>query len=405
MADSILMSEFEELEGLKDQDNTQEDLDGDEDDADFKPVQASSLTADDRTYEMSRRDLKSTGFANTDCELLQKAFDAEFLADVEDAKARRREAKKRAQLQASLQKRRALMERTLFEEEMELTKNFLLAKIFESIKLSQTNSLLKVDVNSISCRSLAKSLRDNNTITYLDISNNNLDDHAGAYIGRILKYNNTIKHLELDNNNFASDTIVAIGETLKINNTLVHISLDSNPLFAEDNISAMTVFADGVRTSTSLTTLNLWRTQIGSSCGKILCSSIKESPTILFCDVGHNPMDVSDVKDINDVLDSNIRKYEAYLRSKQENDQLEANRMKSVKDVEDAEKKQHDLLAWLEDKRRSREKEARQVEFERVAEAQAILVEQRKREAAEREKKKKEAEEAAAKKAAKGKKK
>lgn len=297
------------------------------------------------------------------------------------------------------------MERTLFEEEMELTKNFQLAKILESIKLSQTSSLLKVDVNSISCRSLAKSLRDNKSITYLDISNNNLDDHAGAYIGRILKYNNTIKHLELDNNNFANDTIIAIGEALKVNNALVHISLDSNPLFVEDNISAMTVFADGVKTSSSLTTLNLWRTQIGSSCGKILCKSIKESPNILFCDVAHNPMDMSDVKDINDVLDSNVSKYGAYLRNKQDNDQLEANRLKSIKDVEDAEKKQHDLLEWLEDNRRKREEKARQVEFERVAEAQALLVEQRKHEAAEREKKQKEAAEAAAKKAAKGKKK
>lgn len=44
MADSILMSEFEELEGLQDQDDDNEDLDhGDEDDADFKPVQAASL--------------------------------------------------------------------------------------------------------------------------------------------------------------------------------------------------------------------------------------------------------------------------------------------------------------------------------------------------------------------------
>ena len=58
----------------------------DEDDENFRPINCSTLSSADIYYELEKRNIKSTGFPDTDREILQKAFDEEFKADLEDAR-------------------------------------------------------------------------------------------------------------------------------------------------------------------------------------------------------------------------------------------------------------------------------------------------------------------------------
>ena len=93
--------------------------------------------------------MKTTGFQDTDREMLQKAFDDEFHKEYEEAKARRREIKRRQAQQAGLMKRRMLMEKLLQEEQDEMTNNHQIGLMIEHIKenSSYIQKSLRIEVN------------------------------------------------------------------------------------------------------------------------------------------------------------------------------------------------------------------------------------------------------------------
>jgi hypothetical protein len=150
---------------------------------------------------MEKRGLKTTGFIEPDRDLLQHSFDEEFKVDQVELRAKKREKQRKAAQQAGLQRRRMLMEKTLQEEQDELARNHQIGMAIELIKENMADKSLRIDVNSVSARSLSKAMWVNNTITCLDLSANELNDHAGTYLARILKRNSHLKKIELDNNN------------------------------------------------------------------------------------------------------------------------------------------------------------------------------------------------------------
>ncbi len=235
-------------------------------------------------------------------------------------KAKRREKQRKAAQQLGLQKRRMLMEKTLQEEQDELAKNHQIGMVIELIKENAVGTSLRVSVNSITARSLAKAMWVNNTITCLDLSSNDLNDHAGTYLARILKRNSTLKKIELDNNRLGPKSCQAFGESLMSNTSLVYLSLDSNPIVTENDSSGFRVLADALRVNRTLTSLNLWRTGITESAGKVLASAIDENHTLLFCDNGHNAITVGDVKKITDKLDTNLANFEKNERQRRQNE-------------------------------------------------------------------------------------
>ena len=235
---------------------------------------------------MDKRNIKSTGFADTDRDMLQKVFDEEFKNDLEEMKAKRREKQRKAAHQLGLQKRRLLMEKTLQEEQDELTKNHQISLMIEHIKENLISTSVRLDINSISARSLSKAMWVNSNITCLDLSSNDLNDHAGSYLARILKRNSTLKKIELDNNKLGQKSLLAFGESLVINTSLRYLSLDSNPIMTYHDLSGIRALADALRVNKVLTSINLWRTGITSTGGTILATGLEQNDTLLFCDIG-----------------------------------------------------------------------------------------------------------------------
>jgi len=400
-----LMAEFDEFEGISNQTESEIIIEDDDDDNNFKPVQASTLQANDVIYELEKRGVKSSGFVEQDKVELQKLFDEEFKADLEEAKARRRESKRRAALQAGIQKRRMLIEKTLQEEQDELSKNIQISILIDFIKQNKITGALRVDTNSVCARTLSKAMIANNSVTCLDLSSNNLNDHAGTYLAHVLKKNTTLKRVELDNNNLGSKSCVAFGNSLKVNTTLVYLSLDSNPIFRFDDVSSMKVIVEALRVNKTLTSFNLWRTNIGVIVGAMLASGIEDNETILFCDVGQNGLNLSDIKRITDKLDLNLASYEATLRSKKATMILEKENNDRIKASNDANQKQLELASWLDSRREARAESKRNMEEERILQNQAEMEDRKKRLADEAAAAKKAAAEAAAKKGDKKKKK
>lgn len=395
-----LMMEFEEFEGLEDDTKNIEILDDkDEDDGSLKPAAASSLSSGDVLYELDKRGIKSTGFPDTDKELLQKAFDEEFKNDLEEMKAKRREKKRKAAKQAGLQRRRLLMEKTLQEEQDELARNHQISMMIELVKENMANTALRIEVNSVSARSLSKAMWANDTITCLDLSSNDLNDHAGSYLARILRRNSTLKKIELDNNRLGQKTCLAFGESLLTNTSLVYLSLDSNPLCVDGDHHGFKVLSDSLRVNSTLTSLNLWRTGINSVAGSILAAGLDMNDTILFCDVGHNDLDAKDLKLVIDKLDANLDNFEKKERQKRANDAVESERQKKLQDILDEEEKQRNLAQWLTDRRDGRAESRRLAEELRMAKMFEELEEKKRLEAVRLAEEKKAEEEAAAKKA------
>jgi len=337
-----LMREFEEFEGPDKLFETTSVVDAkEEDDSNFQPANAANLTTADIFYELEKRGLKSTGFQDTDREMLQKAFDQEFKNDLEEMRAKRREKLRKAAQQAGLQRRRLLMEKTLQEEQDELARNHQIGMMIELIKENLVAPQLRIEVNSISARSLSKAMWANNTITCLDLSSNDLNDHAGSYIAAILKRNYSVKKIELDNNALGPKTCQAFGDSLTKNNSLVYLSLDSNPLSSESDHSGIKYISDAIKVNKSLTSLNLWRTGISAIAGGILASAIEQNTTLLFCDIGQNNIQMSDVKRIVDQLDANLRAFEAYERKKRQNLLTEAEKEEKANKIKEVLKMFH----------------------------------------------------------------
>lgn len=377
-----ILRDFEELEGLNENENLGISNQNDGDDADDpndKPYNVNQMQAGDILYELEKRGMKPTGFPDTDKDMLQKEFDKEFEANREEMRIKRKEAKRRAALQAGLQKRREKMENTLQEEQDELAANRQIGMVIEMVKENMADTSLRLDVNSIAARVLAKAMWANNTITCLDLSSNGLNDHAGGYLARILKRNSTLKKIELDNNSLGVKTCIAFGESLRVNDSLVYLSLDSNPLCTgnngPDDHSGIQALSDSLAENKTLTSLNLWRTQISAKGGVVLANAMQSNSTILFCEVGHNLIALSEVKRIADRLDSNMADFEAFERRRRRSLVTEAQERADLENKESEERKKKELEEWLQSRREQRAEDKRLSEESKITAAQEAALE------------------------------
>lgn len=316
------MQEYEEFEGLRGVavDISNIPIDEDDDAALGAPEDATKLMPSEVFSQLEKRGLKTSGFQDIDVDVLQRAFDEEFKNELEQRRAKRREQLRKDAQQRGLRQRRLDMERSLQEEQDELAKNHQIGRMIEMIKENSMGSSLRINVSSISARSLAKAMWINDTITCLDLSSNDLNDHAGAYLARILKRNSTLKKLELDNNRLGSKACAAFGESLQSNTSLVYLSLDSNPIASDHDISGLNALANSLKVNKTLTSLNLWRTNIPEHGGRILASALEMNDTLLFCDIGHNYISIGDVQSIVQKLDANLASFEASERHRRKHE-------------------------------------------------------------------------------------
>ena len=93
-------------------------------------------------------------------------------------------------------------------------------------------------------QNISEALKANNTLTYLDLDNNNITDVQS--IGEALKTNKTLKRLYLVRINITD--VQSIGEGLKTNNTLRVLSLDHNNI-TDDTVQSI---IDGLKSNNTL---------------------------------------------------------------------------------------------------------------------------------------------------------
>ena len=344
-----------------------------DDDEEIQPQDATILTTTELMAEMERRGLHMKGFLADDAKALQVKFDEEHEDHVVKVRKERAEKRARAAKQAGLQKKRMALERQLREEQEEVAKDSLLETWLINVRQDSTSNSARIDVNSITCRALAKAMWNNTSLTSLDLSRNQLSDFACSTIARMLRRNESLKKLELDENFLGPRACNAFADALPANKTLTLLSLESNPLTKNgaDN-SGISALARSLGSNATLTSLSLWRGGILPDAGHELAQGLLANDTLVFLDVGGaNNIAGADKRRIADKLEANMARakkqqgVQREVRAKQDAEETERQR------IADDKRKEEDVAAWMEEQKEQRAEERREAKEEERAKAKA----------------------------------
>jgi len=313
-------------------------------------MDAFRLQTDELMQELEKRGVKPKGFFMDDAKTLQKFLDQEHQEYMEQLLQQREEQKEKLAAQAGMIRRKRLVEKQLKEEVVAVQQDHRIEYWLTLVKSDSTPSQARIELSSITARCLAKAMWNNSSLVNLDLSRNDLDDKAGAFLARMLKNNEVLANLELESNNLGPVSFKTFGESLMTNNTLIFLNLEGNPLTdgGNDN-SGMAPFSNMLKHNNSLTSVNLFRAQLGPDAGTELLHGLEQNSSLVFLDVGGNGFQQQHDARVNEKIQENQS-----LRAeiKQHNKQLEEKKAKEQeeeKKIQDEIQKERDVKAWLEE--------------------------------------------------------
>ena len=134
---------------------------------------------------------------------------------------------------------------------------------------------------------LAEALKVNCSLTFLDISYNEVGALGGVAIAEALMVNSSLTEVNLRGNDIGTQGAVAIAEALKVNGTLTSLDLRSTQICGLNDYGRGTYTADGVnaiaealRVSGSLTSLSLYGNQIGAEGGVAIAKALSVNSSL-----------------------------------------------------------------------------------------------------------------------------
>ena len=171
---------------------------------------------------------------------------------------------------------------------------------------------LNVDVESGHLEHITSALSENQVLTHLDLSYNNLAARGCAAVAEALEHNNSIKELSLRGNNMGDNGAQALAESLLKSSKLTKLDLSDNGIgeaggrclgelvgnvkgslkqadFSWNSMrgAAVIEIATGLRTS-PLLRLNLAWNGLGEQGAKVVGSALSENSTLQFLDISSN---------------------------------------------------------------------------------------------------------------------
>lgn len=251
--------------------------------------------------ELERRSLSVKGFYCDDAKTLQIAFDREHESYIESMKKDLLDKQIMEARDQAVKQQQEVMRSSCAEEERLISNNVRIAAWFKSIKDRMTVHCRIEDLTDVSARSLSKLIWTDKRLVTVDVSNMNLSDVSGAFLGRSLRNNTTLNRLEMGGNQFSSRTCQELAQSLlaNINSALRFLSLESNPLSNGNNKESIALLAQAIGANTSLVSLSLWRCGLAISDGKLFADAIlKGNSKLVSLEVGYNQFDNLDVEAI-----------------------------------------------------------------------------------------------------------
>ena len=317
--DEYFFSEFEYLqqdhqEEIISPDTNDENFDNDEVYSSLKRLDANTLTLSELLLELERRGIQAKGFFSDDAQVLQVEFEKELEQYKTNKRTEILEAKLIEAAQAKKHRRDKRKEEQLKEEKALILQDHRMAWLHSIrgtvLQPESSSKLLDIRIqvpNETAARLLAKTLWTTSCIGSLDLSRMGLSDIMGAYICRSLRFNKSVFKLELGENRLGEKTCLALEIAIRTNHVLKYISLESNPLMATSstNVTCIQALASIIETTSSLTSLSLWKCSIGPLGGELIAQSILRNNTLTCIEMGYNNWNKEHVQVILSKLDKN----------------------------------------------------------------------------------------------------
>ncbi|AIF81938.1 hypothetical protein I862_06920 [endosymbiont of Acanthamoeba sp. UWC8] len=155
-------------------------------------------------------------------------------------------------------------------------------------------------------------LKENKTITSLDLSDNDLKDAEVIAIAEVLKENKTITSLNLSGNYIEEAGVIAIAEALKGNKTITSLDLGYNRIREAGWIA----IAETLRKNKTLTLLNLGYNNIREAGWIAIAEALKENKIITSLDLSDDYITDKGAIELIKLLESNKSILEINLRKR-----------------------------------------------------------------------------------------
>ena len=134
---------------------------------------------------------------------------------------------------------------------------------------------VKLTISELSL--IVEALKENNSIVYFNVMNNNIGDIGASIIADLLVHNNSIKTMFLNNNNITDDGAVEIAKSLKINNCLTDLDLGYNRIRFDGALETIITIANYNR---ELQSLQIDNNNFGNNCYDMLYFMLASSLTL-----------------------------------------------------------------------------------------------------------------------------
>lgn len=366
--DEQLFAEFEDLLDKHD-DELLENInhDFDEEEAVVHKLNASALLLNDLLTEMENRGLQPRGFFEDDAKVLQAEFDKEHESYVQSKRREMVEAREIEAKQAIIQNRKMTMDTQMKEERQALQKDRRFQKELGLIANGKCKPHLRIEVNDITIRCIAKAVWQYNNIRSLDVSNMDLSDLSGSFICRSLRNNRSIEKLELGGNNFGKKTCFSLADSLTTNDVVKFISLECNPLTGNTNdVSGIETIAKMLKVNNTLTHMSIWQCNINNEGCQVIYDNFKFNESLICFDLFYNDWEQEQIQGIYRQLQKNRENRERRLQHAQEVEAERKEKENAERLVTQNKKESETKEKWIEDKKKQRS-ESRRVELDRIA--------------------------------------
>lgn len=366
--ENVEIAAFQDLLPIDLNENNEESESDDEEAVIYPIMKAIDLNAKDLAMELERRKLNPKGFFDEDCRLLQLELDREHELYLIKKQKEANEARKVRALQRLEFKRKRWTEITLREEKSRLKSDKRLQEWFYLIQKGLSPLKCKVPADEISGRTLGRLLYDDKRVVCLNVSNCFLGDKSGVFIARALRKNKGLRNLDLGQNNLGFETCKVLAESLEENETLEYLSLESNPLYGQ---KIEKLLAEIVTTNKSLKHFSLFKCSLTVEGGKLIAKAMAENSSLLCLEYSSNSFSPLDCSTIDSYLNINRENHKQQLKRQEELEiKMELERLQKMKEGEELEQAKLDT-EWLT-KQKDERAEERRIEMEKVLETKRL---------------------------------
>ena len=172
--------------------------------------------------------------------------------------------------------------------------------------LKQNTSLTQLDLsyNDISAQgvaALAEALKHNTSLTQLDLSDNDISDQGAADLAEALKQNTSLTQLDLTDNDISAQGAAELAEALKQNTSLTQLDLSDNDISAQGAVD----LAEALKHNTSLTQLDLSDNDISDQGAADLAEALKQNTSLTQLDLSDNDISAQGAADLAEGLKQN----------------------------------------------------------------------------------------------------